>query len=189
MSRPGNRLGKRLHVGIFGPSLCGKSNVGKWLMWIYWTHFGVRSIVLDPNVDQKWPSCALRFFDADKFWAFCWTQKGCAIFADEMSSKKTKRNGDITEIFTRGRQLFHVVHIMGHYPTNLLPEQRAQMETFFLFDQMPASAQLMANEWSEPRMEMAVGLPQYEFIKCEKYADRATRRHRIVHGIFPEFKL
>jgi hypothetical protein len=185
---PANLLGKRLHVGIFGPSLCGKSNVGKWLMWIYWTHFRVRSIVLDPNEDQLWPSCALRFFEAEKFWEFAWKQRGCAIFADEMSSKKTKRNGDITEIFTRGRQRNHVVHIMGHYPTNLLPEQRAQIQTYFLFDQMPDAAEKLAREWSEPRMVGCVGLPQFEFLQCDKYSDKATRRHLIRHGIFPQFK-
>lgn len=187
MKRVANLLGKRLHVGIFGPSLCGKSNVSMWLIWIYWHQLGIRSIVLDPNKQQRWPACALRFYDAEKFWAFVWTVRGCAVFADEMSSKGSKRNGDITEVFTRGRQLDHVVHIMGHYPTNLLPEQRAQMETFFLFDQMPASAKILANEWSEPRMFQAVGLPQFEFIRCDKYGDKATRRHRIQHGIFPKF--
>jgi len=183
-----NRLGDRLHVGIFGPSLCGKSNVGKWLMLQYWNLFGVRSLVLDPNPLQKWPACALRFYNADKFWPYVWTVRGCCVFADEMSSRKTRRQEALTEYFTRGRQNDHVVHIMGHDPMDLLQEQRAQIQTYFLFDQMPQKAQSMADEWSEPRLLECVGLPQFEFLMCDKYADKATRRHKITHGIFPEFK-
>jgi len=189
-----NRLGNRLHVGIFGPSLCGKSNVGKWLMLEYWRRFGIRSMVLDPNKDQKWPSCALRFFDADKFWPFVWTQRGCCVFADEMSSKKTRRNVDLIEYFTRGRQNKHVVHIMGHAPTDLLPEQRNQIQTYYLFDQSPDAAEALAREWSEPKIAAraedggCIGLPQFEFLRIDKYADKTTRRHKITHGIYPEFK-
>jgi hypothetical protein len=185
---PRNRLGKRLHVGIFGPSLCGKSNVAKWLMLMYWQTLRVRSLVLDPNPLQAWPACALRFYDAEKFWPFVWTVRGCAVFADEMSSAKTRRQTNLIEYFTRGRQNDHVLHVMGHAPTNLLPDQRNQLQTLFLFDQSPDAAEMMAREWSEPRIMESVGLPQYEFLQVEKYGNKATRRHLIRHGIFPEFK-
>lgn len=188
-------LGKRPHIGIVGPTLCGKSNVAKWLMLTYWQKYRVRSLVLDPNPDQLWPSCALRFFDADKFWPFVWTVKGCAVFADEMSSKKTRRNVELVEYFTRGRQNKHVLHVMGHSLCDLVPEMRNQVTTWYLFDQAPDGAELLAREWSEPQIAFradeggCVGLPQFEFLKCEKYADKATRRHRLTHGIYPEFKL
>ena len=182
-----NRLGKRLHVGIFGPSLCGKSNVAKWLIGIYWRVYRVRSIVCDPNVDQVWPSCALVFRDPAKFWPFVWTQRGCAVFADEAGGT-VARNNELTGFFTRGRQRGHVLHIMGHRATNLLPEQRDQLETLFLFTQSPSAVKIWSDEWADTRFEAALTLPKYEFLWCEKYGDKLTRRHRITHGIFPEFK-
>ncbi len=188
LRHPANRLGKRLHVGIFGPSLCGKSNVAKWLMVAYWRSLGVRSIVCDPNRDQLWPSCALRFFDPEKFFPYVWRVRNCAVFIDEAGGT-VRRNNDLTEYFTRGRQYGHVLHVMGHRATNLLPEQRDQFETLFLFTQSPSAVKIWADEWADPRFEQALTLPKYEFLRCEKYGDPATRRHLIQHGIFPEFKL
>lgn len=185
--RPQNLLGKRLGIGIFGPSLCGKSNVAKWLIEIYWTHFRIRSVVCDPNPMQKWPACALVFRDPSKFWAYIWKVRGCAIFVDEAGGS-VARDNSITGAFTRGRQQDHVLHVMGHRMTNLLPEQRDQLATLFLFTQSPSAAKIWAEEWADLRLLESTSLPQYEFLWCEKYGDKATRRHSIRHATFPEFK-
>ena len=184
--RPPNRLGDRLHVGIFGPSLCGKSNVGKWLMQTYWSHMGVRSVVLDPNIHQKWPSCALRFTDPAKFFPFLWAIRNCAVFIDEAGGT-VNRNNDLTGYFTRGRQYGHVLHVMGHRATNLLPEQRDQFESLFLFRQSPTAVKIWADEWADVRFAEALTLPKYQFLRCEKFGDPVTGGHSIGRGIFPPF--
>ena len=184
--RPSNRLGKRLHVGIFGPSLSGKTNVAKFLMVNYWRNFGIRSIVCDKNVNQAWPACALVFRDPEKFWPFVWQKRGCAIFADEGGSS-VKRNREATEYFTSGRQNDHVLHVLGHHISNLLPEMRDQLHTLFLFTQTTASASAWAEEWADDRLLGAIGLPQYEFLWAEKYGDKRTRKNAVTHGIFPIF--
>lgn len=181
-----NRLGKRLHVGIFGPSLCGKTNVAKWLIETYWRVYRVRSMVCDPNVDQVWPACALLFRDPDRFWSYFDQSKGLAAFVDEAGGTVARAN-DLTGKFTRGRQRNHVLHVMGHRATNLLPEQRDQLETLFLFTQSPSAVKIWADEWADPRFEQALTLPKYEFLWCEKYGDPVTRRHKLTHGIFPPF--
>lgn len=180
------RLGKRLHVGIFGPSLCGKSTVAMWLIVMYWRLYGVRSIVCDPNPKQKWPDCALVFRDPEKFWAFMWANRGLAVFVDEAGGT-VARNNDLTGVFTRGRQNDHCIHIMGHRMTNLLPEQRDQLGSLFLFSQSPSATKLWVDEWADVRMSAALSLPAYEFIWCEKYGDKATRRHLLTPGKFPPF--
>jgi hypothetical protein len=180
------RLGLRLHVGIFGQSLCGKTNLAKHLMVKYWKKFGVRSIVCDADTGQSWPACALVFRDPEKFWAFVYSQKGCAVFVDDAGGA-IKRNDELTPHFTQGRHRFHVLHVMGHYMTNLLPEQRDQLTTLFLFSQGPTAGDKWEEEWADKRMIESVGLPQYEFIWCEKFGDKATRTHRLIHGMFPVF--
>lgn len=182
---PGNRLGKRLHVGIFGPSLCGKTNVAKWLVLTYWLQFRIRSVVLDPKFDQVWPACALRFYNAERFWEFIARSRGLAVFADDMGTDGRQKS--LVEFFTCGRHNHHVVHVMGHRISNLLPEMRDQLQTLFLFDQSPTAAKLWAEEWADERLREAAGLPQYEFLWAEKYGDALTRRHAITHGIFPQF--
>lgn len=183
-----NRLGKRLHVGIFGPSLCGKSTVAMWLILIYWNKYRIRSVVCDTNVHQKWPSCALVFRDPVRFWAFAATHRNLAVFVDEAKGT-VARDDDLTTRFTQGRHMGHVLHIMGHRATNLLPEQRDQLEDLFLFRQSPSAAKLFAEEWADERFYQATTLAKYQFIHCKKFGDQVTGQHAISPGRFPAFKL
>jgi hypothetical protein len=182
------RLGKRLHVGIFGPSLCGKSTVAMWLIVTYWRKYRIRSVVCDTNVHQQWPACALVFRDPVRFWDFIAKNRDLAVFVDEAKGT-VARDDDLTTRFTQGRHMRHVLHIMGHRATNLLPEQRDQMETLFLFRQSPASAKIFADEWADERFSQATTLAKYQFLQCEKFGDPVTGQHKITPGVFPAFRL
>jgi hypothetical protein len=142
--------------------------------------------VCDKNVRQTWPKCALVFRDPDRFWPFVASHFGCAVFADE-SGSSVNRKKSITEFFTSGRWNDHVLHLLGHHISNLLPEQRDQIGTLFLFTQNGQSAKDWADEWADDRLLESIGLPQYEFIWAEKYGDKVTRKNAVTHGIFPEF--
>jgi len=114
-------------------------------------------------------------------------QRGCAIFADE-GGETVNRNRNLNAYFTRGRGAGHLIHICAHHHSDLLPKQRDQLGTLFLFLASPSSADGWADEWSEERLKEAATLAQYEFLWCEKFGDKETRRHRVTHGMFPYFQ-
>lgn len=157
-----------LHVGIFGPSLCGKTYAAKQLSLAHWRQRR-RSIVCDPNGEQ-WGAHALCFSALDeRFLAAFWKHRNCAVFIDE-ATMTIDRDAGLNDLFTRGRHQGHILHVMGHRATVLQPIQRDQFGSLLLFRQSPGSAAIWAEEWAETRMQEATTLLKYEFLFCKKFA-------------------
>lgn len=160
-----------IHVGIFGPSLCGKSYVAKRLSAELWRVSGRRSLVLYPQGHEEsgWGHHALVCYDRAHFLKLFWRERNLAVFVEE-ATETVGRDTELTGLFTRGRHRGHIVHAMGHRPTVLLPIQRDQFGTLFLFRQSPDAAEIVAREWAEPRIHEATTLKRYEFLLCRKFA-------------------
>ncbi len=114
-----------IHVGIFGPSLFGKSHIAKSLSAEYWRAARMRTIVLDPNGDD-WGPWSLVFTDRAKFWDAVWKNKRCAVLVDDLG-ENMDRDKTASPLFTRIRHNFHLFHAIGHEWTELLPKQRNQL--------------------------------------------------------------
>lgn len=170
------------HVGIFGPSLCGKTFAAKVLSLALWRTCRLRSLVLDPQGDD-WGAHALVFRDRERFLKAFWRHRNCAVFIDE-ATVTVGRDNTFTDLFTRGRHQGHILHTMGHRATVLLPIQRDQFGTLLLFRQSPGSASIWAEEWAEQRMHAATELRKYEFLFCQKFA-APDGRHLVEKRIFP----
>lgn len=121
------------HVGIFGPTLCGKS----FLMKAFARHYhacGIPSIVLDPVKDEwgEWPEGSFVTDDAAAFMAAVTASKGCALFVDECGDM-IKRNPEMSTLFTWSRHNRHKMHAGGHDAASLLPVMRRQLTTLCIF--------------------------------------------------------
>lgn len=169
------------YVGFIGPGLFGKSYAAQTLSRRYWTGGGRRSIVHDPN-DDPWGPHALVFTDKDAFWTAVWHYTDCAVFADEFGENNYRTN-EATPLFTRLRHQRHLFHVITHDWTDMLPKQRNQLGTLFLFWQTEKAAKTLCEEWSDPRLMEATKLPQYDFLYCRKFAQNPA--HLIERSRFP----
>ncbi|MCF3650176.1 hypothetical protein [Synoicihabitans lomoniglobus] len=170
-----------IHVGIIGPSLFGKSHVGKRLSLTYWQRERRRSIVFDTR-SANWGNHSLVFTDKAKFLEACWRYRSCAVFCDDFGDH-FERDKEVTPMFTSLRHQFHQLHAMTHVWQDMLPKQRNQLGTLFLFWQTRESAESIAREWSDSRLLESTRLPKYEFLHCRKHADAPN--HIITRGRFP----
>lgn len=158
-----------LHVGIFGPGLSGKTTLAKALCASYYADHKLRSIVLDPNLENWGPGADVHD-DANEFWAAVWAARNCMIFVDE-AAETIGRNKALTPLFTRIRHRGHKMHVMGHSGTDLLPVMRRQLSTLFLFRQSPKAAEIWTEEYCDERLMQCAKLRQYEFLHAVLWGD------------------
>ncbi len=180
-----------IHTAILGPSLFGKSHVAKWLAREYWRLYRRRSLVLDPTTEpgepHGWPDCCLVFQGegpgprARFFEAVFKRYRDCVVFFDE--GGEVERDKDMNPYFTRIRHRGHFFHYISHAWTDMLPKQRNQLGTLFVFWQPADAAEFLAREWSDPRFLDAPKLPPYEFLFCRKFGNRPA--HIIERRKFP----
>ncbi len=156
-----------LHVGIFGPGLSGKTTLAKHLSYQLWHRCGVKSLVLDPNLD-RWGAQAWVTDDEEKFWPMFWHEQRCAVFIDEAADTVARDRGKAS-VFTRGRHRGHKVFVLGHSGSALLPEMRVQLHTLYLFRQPESSAEVWAELFADRRILVCAQLNQYEFLHCRLY--------------------
>jgi hypothetical protein len=160
-----------LHAGIFGRGFSGKTYLAKNLSKVYWSNHGVKSLVLDPNLESDWGSQAWVTNDPDKFWDMVWRrEKRCALFVEE-AAESLARDNEKTSLFTRVRHRGHRLHVSGHSGVNLLPQQREQLHVLFLFQQTRKASQLWAETFMDERLLAATDLAQYEFLHCVLWGD------------------
>lgn len=180
-----------IHTAFLGPSLFGKSHAAKLSARQHWLRHRRRSIVLDPTTEpgqpHGWGDYCLVFqgegerprelFRDAVFRKY----EHCAVFFDE--GGEVERDKDMNPYFTRIRHRYHIFHYISHAWTDMLPKQRNQLGTLFLFWQPADAAESIAREWSDPRLLEATKLPKYEFLYCRKFA--AAPAHIIQRSRFP----
>lgn len=162
----------KMHVGIFGPGLSGKTTLAKALSRSYFAA-GIRSLVLDIN-GEDWGPGATVFRDEARFWETVWSNERHAIFCDE-AAETIARDRDLVSVFTRLRHNGHKLIVMGHSAGDLLPVMRRQISTLYLFRQDVDACKVWSRLFSEPGIMGAMELNQYEFIHAELWGPRGKR--------------
>lgn len=162
-----------MHVGIFGPGRGGKTTCAKRLSKAGWETARLRSLVWDINGEQ-WGRHALLFMQEEPFWRQVWREKSCLVFVDE-AAETIKRDSSKTSLFTRIRHRGHKLVVIGHSGANLLPVQRQQISTLFLFRQSPEGAALWAELYADRRIMAATALKRYEFLECHLFGTPTKR--------------
>ena len=159
-----------LHAGTFGRGFSGKTFLAKEMSKQYWRGHSVKSLVLDPNLEE-WGPQAFVTDDQELFWDMVWhREKQCALFIEE-SSETIARDSEKTSLFTRVRHRGHRLHVSGHSGMSLTPEQRNQLHVLFLFQQTPKAAKAWSETFMDERILQSTTLLQYEFLHCVLWGD------------------
>lgn len=95
----------------------------------------------------------------------------------EEAAESVNRDSDKTPLFTRLRHRGHKLHVIGHSGASLLPVQREQLHTLFLFRQPKAAAEVWAALFTDDQLLESCNLEKYEFLWARLY--QATRRTRL----------
>lgn len=161
---------------IIGMSMSGKTTLAKHISRQYWLRGKIRSLVLDPNLDEEpYGDHALIFRDEPKFWEVVWKSQGMLVIVDE-AAETIKRNDDLTPVFTRLRHLHHKLLVVAHRATNLTPIMREQIDQVYLFRQSEKNCEIFAELFAEPALVSAKDLPKYNYYFCELYGKPSLRQ-------------
>lgn len=153
--------------GIFGPKLSGKSTLAVSLSRQYWQSRHIRSLVLDPNLDD-WGQQAWVTSNESEFWDKVWKCQNSLIIVEE-AAETINRDKELIPVFTRLRHCHHKFIVIGHSGMNLLPIMREQLDTIYLFRQSKDAAKTWANVFTNDALLAAVELNQHEFLYCQLY--------------------
>lgn len=170
----------RLHVGIFGPGDSGKTFLAQALSKDLWQRGGIKSIVLDPNMEIGWGNHSFVTDDSIAFEKVFWAEEKCAVFIEE-ATETIARDKKKSGLFTRGRHRGHKIFVIGHDGMNLLRVQRQQLHTVYLFKQIKDSAEVWAQQFADESIMECVNLRQYEFLYCRNWMKAEKRILQIPH--------
>jgi len=162
-------------AGIFGPKLSGKTTLAMELSRQYWRRVQMRSLVLDPNL-ENWGKQAWVTDDEQKFWAAVWGSGKPSLVIVEEAAETINRDKGLTSVFTRLRHLHHKLLVIGHHGSNLLPIMRDQFDHLYLFRQSSHSAAAWADTMTQSRFMEADQLAQYEFLSGGKFEPPVKRK-------------
>lgn len=154
-------------IGVFGPTVSGKTTLARKLSEQYWRQHQIRSVVLDIN-GEAWGEHALVFEDEEKFWPAVWGCTDSLIIVEEASTT-ISRDRSLIPVFTRMRHNRHSLMVVGHNGTDLLPAMRQQLTSVYLFRQPEMAAKVWANNFANQGLLKTTELNQYEFIHFESY--------------------
>jgi hypothetical protein len=178
----------RLHMGIFGRSLSGKTTLAKAISRAMFeiggeveTPDGVEfrqfeTIVFDVNGDDWGPHATVCTSKAD-FWAEVWKRESCFVICDD-ASETINREKDLTPLFTRLRHRGHKLCVCGHDGTDLLPKMRRQLTTVCFFWQPPEALKIWYRDFADRRIFAASALNSdaFEFLRITLNGPAAKER-------------
>lgn len=158
---------EKLPIGIFGPSLSGKTTLGRSLVQEFETKHGMRALVLDPHA-EKWGKYSIVFTDEEKFWPKVWESRRCIVVCEEAAAT-LRREREFVPAFTRIRHNEHRLIVIGHSGSDLLPVMRQQIGTLYLFLQSDDAAEIWVKTMADKNLMAATQLRQFEFVRKEAY--------------------
>ena len=159
-----------MHVGIFGPTRCGKTTLAQALAAEYVKN-GRACLVCDP-LNARWPAAHWQTTSAAALVAKAQASRSCMIFIEE-ASLSIARDRSLSWLFTTAgnpQAGGHVTHIIGQDGASLLPAMRQQLSTVYLFRCHPDLAETWARQFADPAIAAtAPTLQRYEFLKIRAF--------------------
>ena len=142
----------------------------------------MNTLVLDPNNDADWGPHSRVFTDEEQFWSTVWKSERCLVIAEE-AAETIARNKELIAVFTRLRHRHHILMVIGHSGTNLLPVMRQQIDTLYLFRQGEKASKIWAEDAMEQKLLATVSLNQYEFIYSKRFTEPRKQRLRLASSV------
>jgi hypothetical protein len=160
-----------MHVGIYGPTRCGKTTLAHGLAGQY-ACAGRANLVCDPIVDAagnpvRWPAASWQTTDPLQLLEKAKRSRGCILWLEE-SSITIARDRSLSWFFTTAGNPHaggHVTHVIGQDGSSLLPGMRQQLSRVYLFRCHPKLAEIWAEQFCNPEIiDVAPKLERFEFI-------------------------
>lgn len=154
-----------MHILIVGITRSGKSTLAKQRAAAY-VKQGIQCLVLDPHA-SRWPvDSRYVFTDPLAFLAIAKRSQRCALFIDEggESIGRGRHARDMQWCTTGSAKYGHVTHLIAQAAQQLDPTIRSQCGRLFCFKQSRRNAELLADDFAEPRIMEAMELPRFHFL-------------------------
>lgn len=161
-----------LHAGIYGPTLCGKTTLGKELCADFEAR-GYHTLVCHPW-DRNWP-CTWWTNNLEQFIAKAKDSRSCALFIDE-GGQVQLRDAECEWLVTGARNWGHVTHLMGNATRQITPTMRDNLSRLFLFKCGKEAAKKWYEVFAEEDIKQAVTLEKYQFLQIESFQPTLTRK-------------
>ena len=160
------------HTLIVGRTLSGKTTLATQLINNETYRAGRPAIILDPNLDNRWPKDESCFVTHDKD-VFLRVVKdpqnySAVVVVDESGEKIGRYGGEMSWLATRGRHYGHQCLFITQRATQLDKNVRTQCANLFIFRQAASDAKVLDAEWADGSgvILSAAQLNQGEYIAC-----------------------
>lgn len=171
------REGEEIICAIIGGSKCGKTTLGKALVFKMWRLHRLRAIIFDPfRRKNNWGASAWVTDDLEKFKRAVWGTKHCAVFWDESTDSINKHDREDQKFFSRIRHEHKAFFLLCHDLTVMSPLMRGNLSDMYVFRQGVKRAGLYAEDFADQDLQQLAELGQYEFIHKQPF--RPARRLR-----------
>lgn len=155
-----------MHTLISGVTECGKTTLGKNLARLHQAQ-GFRVLVLT-SVWEKWPADYQTTTQEDFLKNF-WDSRECVAFIDEAGDTVGKYNKAMTQTATKGRHWGHQCYYLVQSPTLIDSNVRKQCSQLFCFAIAQNDADLLADEYLQPKLKQAPTLKQFEYYRALRF--------------------
>jgi len=166
-----------MHCLIVGTTRSGKTTLAKQLCKRYIAQ-GINCLVNDPH-GTVWPSGARMYADINKLLAVAQKSQRCALFIEEagQSVGRGRTARELQWLTTGSAKYGHRTHLIAQTAQQIDPTVRTQCGQLFTFKQSRRNAELLADDFAEPRIIEAMDLPQYHFLSVISCGD--VKRYKL----------
>jgi hypothetical protein len=153
-----------MHIGIFGPTQCGKTTISLYLIKYVYKPAGRICLVLDDICDPAFTRAGADFQtdDPEHFLKVVKANPDASIFVDESGDLVGRK--EIEQLATKHRHAGQNVHYMGQRPCDTRPRIRANLPCIYLFRSDIDDCKILAKEKVQPAFMEGVNLERGEFI-------------------------
>lgn len=160
------------HGLILGPSECGKSTVARWVAEM--DRKKGRGLVAFARRDvEAWRKLCGTAVTSDPAQLLKWfndpRNKDLTFLVDD-AAKVMHPNCDQpwVDMLAEGRHDGHRVVVIAQFATMLEKDIRRNCKFIWCFKQSAEDCDVLAREFMQPNLKLAVHLERYEFLYCEK---------------------
>jgi hypothetical protein len=156
-----------MHSLIVGITESGKTTLAKKLAQ---KHIGQGfSVLVLTSVFDEWPDGVQVFDDEEYFLEVFWASQKCVVFIDEGGETIGRFNKGMEQTATKGRHFGHSCYFMGQRATLINATVRGQCGQLFCFQQGAKDSDVLAEEWSQPKLKEATMLKRGECFVVRRF--------------------
>lgn len=171
------RDGEEPLIVVVGPSKCGKTTLGFWLVWDFWRKHRLTFIVFDPfKRKHRWPRNCRVFDNLATFKHVVKSTRGHGVAWDESTTTLNKNDPEDIGFFTNIRHDHRALIVFGHDYTIITPTMRANLSEAYVFRQSQDRPSKWAGLFADDALMQTATLEHREFIHKEAFKPIVRRK-------------